>query len=891
MNAEARLRPCQQVLLAFTIVLAAPLASAVGSEPTKLGRLRTTTYSSPDGLTHTTATVAGGGGEHGVGATKGCASRCEGEAMECTMTLHFIDSFDDSIEILKVWDEVASGGGIVRVPRDGSLSITAIIGAAFCTDDGGTCNRNTGEYCTLPCEIAGLNTGIQGFPDIPEDGRVQFLQNTYVTQPDDPSILSDTVYFRWRDKCQSGQGDCPQVALEIGAASSTAVEHCPAVNACTILASCNANPNPGQAACVYEDIGASCDDDDLCTTDTCNTTDGCVFTDNSERCDDNDACTADSCDSAIGCINEDISQECVDDDACTVDSCDPVLGCVYEELQCDQGCTACEVESCDPAVGCVCEDISPPCNDNNACTDDSCDPVFGCVFEDIVCPDDCGLCEVASCDVLLGCVCTEDTTICDDNDACTADSCDPIVGCLHDDIICNDDNACTADSCDSDIGCVYEGIDARCDDGNICTLEKCDPASGECVQLGVLPCSDQDPCTVDSCDPDFGCVHDLTACCGITCPPTTKAFFAVWNENERRFSGAQRCVESWDSTLLSEFADGAPNQLWRVFLQTNRGKARIDGVASPVVCGEDSIDAPLLGVASRVLSFGQNVARSGKTLVGQGVQAGVVEYSPAGGISVPTISQSIDVEESASRRAFLSAAMPVDPIISAETARSIVSAEARGGVGKKGSLLVYTSVEVKWDADGNVVQDTFLELTNDYPREVLLQMYLVQGDTCMWADNVFTLTANQPIYWSARTGGPAGASPITVLGEACPDDDPTNPGGTRIRGYVMIWAVEKASGAEIRWNHLSGAATIINYRDMSAWEYNAWSFQTVAEVIHGDFLLSPYGQLDLDGAEYEYAPDQLLFDFFAAGAVLESGNDAVAFDTELTLWALNKDLR
>ncbi len=765
MNAEARLRPCQRMLLVFTIVIGIPLGSPAVAESAKLGRVRTTTLTSADGFTHTTTTVAGVGGEHGVGATKGCEARCGGEAMACTMTLHFIDDFDDVIVIEAVWDEVNSGQGVVRIPEDENenLVIIEVRGNALCTDNGGICDHGSGENCALPCKIGRGDSEVGGLPNLPGNGAVRFRQNKYVIQPDDPSVLIDTAYFLWRDECNSGAESCPLEPLIAPAASSTLVRHCPADDACMVLTSCNP---------------------------------------------------------------------------------DPALS---------------ELDACD--------------------------------YEKVVCSNDCGVCEVASCDELLGCVCKEDTSICDDNDACTDDSCDPIFGCLYEDIICDDQNACTADSCDSDIGCVYEGIDARCDDGNICTLEQCDPETGECVQLGALPCSDQDPCTVDSCDPDFGCVHDLTACCGITCPPTTKALLAIWNENERRFSGAQRCVESWDSTLLSEFADGAPNQLWRVFLQTNRGKARIDGVASPVVCGEDSIDAPLLGVASRVLSFGQNVARSGKTLVGQGVQAGVVEYSPAGGISVPAISQSTDIEESASRRAFLSAAMPVDPIISAETARSIVSAEARGGVGKKGSLLVYTSVEVKWDAEGNVVQDTFLELTNDYPREVLLQMYLVQGDTCMWADNVFTLTANQPIYWSARTGGPAGASPITVLGEACPDDDPTNPGGTRIRGYVMIWAVEKASGAEIRWNHLSGAATIINYRDMSAWEYNAWSFQTVAEVIHGEFLLPPYGQLDLDGAEYEYAPDQLLFDFFAAGAVLESGNDAVAFDTELTLWALNKDLR
>ena len=406
-----------------------------------------------------------------------------------------------------------------------------------------------------------------------------------------------------------------------------------------------------------------------------------------------------------------------------------------------------------------------------------------------------------------------------------------------------------------------------------------------------MTCDDQNACTNDSCDPVEGCLHDQIACCGIECSPTTKALFAVWNENERRFSGAQRCIESWDSTLLSGFADGAPNQLWRSFLQTDKGKARIDGVASPVVCGEQSEDAPLLGVSSRVLAFDGQVVRSGRTLVGQGFEKGMIAYAPGGGAPTPAIGFVRGGQDQIPALVSVPAPTVIDPVIRAETEGNITATGVRGEVGQKGSLLVYTDVEVKWDAKGQVIQDTFLELTNDYPADVRLQMYLVQGDTCKWVDNSFSLTANQPIYWSARTGQPAGLSPLAVLGEACPDDDPTNPGGSRIRGYVLIWAVDNASGVEIRWNHLNGAATIVDYRDMTAWEYNAWAFQTVASVQHGDVLLQPFGQLDLDGVEYELAPDQLLLDFFATGAVVHSGNDSVGIDTQLILWAIKKDLR
>ena len=39
----------------------------------------------------------------------------------------------------------------------------------------------------------------------------------------------------------------------------------------------------------------------------------------------------------------------------------------------------------------------------------------------------------------------------------------------------------------------------------------------------------------------------------------------------------------------------------------------------------------------------------------------------------------------------------------------------------------------------------------------------------------------------------------------------------------MAWAVNGFS-EEIRWNHLSGDAVIVNYHDHTAWEYNTWNF-------------------------------------------------------------------
>ena len=225
----------------------------------------------------------------------------------------------------------------------------------------------------------------------------------------------------------------------------------------------------------------------------------------------------------------------------------------------------------------------------------------------------------------------------------------------------------------------------------------------------------------------------------------------------------------------------------------------------------------------------------------------------------------------------------------------------RGEISHKGSLLFWPRVEVRWNAAGELIEDTILDLANDNPEPVSVQLYLVNGDPpldaecdpacaaafggdcfnhpeCIierahpgWnkSDVQLTLTANQPTYWSAATGQVAGVSPFDVLDPGDPpgrpDTDPRNPGGRVIRGFVVGWAVN-ADDREICWNHLLGDALMIWYHDSSAAEYNAWAFQCVADVEPGAEPDAFPGQLNLDGMEYENVPDALVFDFYAIGS-------------------------
>jgi hypothetical protein len=255
----------------------------------------------------------------------------------------------------------------------------------------------------------------------------------------------------------------------------------------------------------------------------------------------------------------------------------------------------------------------------------------------------------------------------------------------------------------------------------------------------------------------------------------------------------------------------------------------------------------------------------------------------------------------------------------------------RVSASEKGSLLIYSKVELRWDVAGNLIQDTFIDLTNDYPGDVCVQMYFINGDpewTCWgnWGQAVceeryhpgwnnvdvgICLTANQPTYWSAATGDPGvdgtGVSPFTILDPGTPPGrpDPAGSSDRVLRGYIVAWAVN-AFGQEIRWNHLKGDAVIVNYMLGTAWEYTAWAFASVVPD-SADAGSDPNGEVhplpgvfylgDPDGAgplvaDYVSSFDLLLLDFYAVGSGALSGpNNAVIVDTDLTLFPVDVDLR
>ncbi len=322
----------------------------------------------------------------------------------------------------------------------------------------------------------------------------------------------------------------------------------PAINnggTCSDSSLCTENDTCQNGACVGSTV--NCNDDIVCTADSCNPQTGCV--NNAAimagtSCGDGDACTiGDACNATGQCVGGP-ARDCDDDNVCTDDSCVPASGCVNtaNTAECSDGDACTNGDVCQNKA-CV---AGPPlvCNDDRPCTDDSCNPQSGCAFvgDNTNTCNDGNFCTTQdSCD---NGDCVGDDRLCNDNNPCTADSCDPTTrACVFAPIdeggACSDGNACTESdictsgvcagvertcgegvctgTCDPDMGCDYSMSEgSTCDDGDLCTLgEAC--SQGACSGGEAPDCDDGNECTQDSCDPVMGCQSDGGPMDGTAC--------------------------------------------------------------------------------------------------------------------------------------------------------------------------------------------------------------------------------------------------------------------------------------------------------------------------------------------------------------------------------------
>ena len=270
---------------------------------------------------------------------------------------------------------------------------------------------------------------------------------------------------------------------------------------------------------VCQPVGALCDDDDPCTTDTCVDPQTCEHTPAAALtpCGDDgldctmDVCTGGVCTHPVGAGTCLIAGECYlggapnpanPCTACNADTEQKAWTSATDVVECDDGDLCTTDDSC---AGGECLGQVVVCTDELDCTDDVCDPDTGqCVFERQ--PDSC----------IIGGVCVEQGANPGEGPDSQCLSCIPYLSgenwsAYSEGQSCDDGSVCSpASTCQAG---VCQPVGALCDDGDPCTTDTCTDMQ-TCEHLfapDLIPCdSDGNDCTMDVCATGI-CTHPIAA--------------------------------------------------------------------------------------------------------------------------------------------------------------------------------------------------------------------------------------------------------------------------------------------------------------------------------------------------------------------------------------------
>ena len=314
--------------------------------------------------------------------------------------------------------------------------------------------------------------------------------------------------------------------------------------------------NPLVSATSYTALpnGSSCDDSDACTiADSCQAG-SCTGT--VETCNDNNPCTDETCDSVMGCLfltapND--GDTCLDDgETCTNDVClngicdhpidnnscfigatcyseggsepnSPCMQCAPGTSKtsftaasagatCDDGLFCTTGDICDAIGQCDggprdCSGVAGPCVDATACNEATDQCIVDALKPNGAACNSGDLCNAGTCGIGGICTATNPVDCSAFDSACMAGVCDPNDGScsaimVTDGTACDDGDLCTmTESCQS--GICTAGTPVDCNDGNECTNDACDPNTGACININTMngsACTDDGiACTNESC--------------------------------------------------------------------------------------------------------------------------------------------------------------------------------------------------------------------------------------------------------------------------------------------------------------------------------------------------------------------------------------------------------
>ncbi len=387
-----------------------------------------------------------------------------------------------------------------------------------------TCEASGLSVCKGPPPSAEKCNGIDDDCDGKTDEGTCNDENQCTADACDPKQAKDgkegCVHNALQGPCDADGNDCTQAdSCKSGICVPGKVKSCDDGNDCTLDA-CDAAKGCTQV----NDDDKSCDaDGNPCTVgDSC--TAGKCVKGKPKVCLSGDPCIDAKCDPLKGNCklkNKPLGATCDDNSVCTTaDGCKDG-SCIGKVIGCDDG-NACTIDSCKADKGCVHDKGQSPCEDGSACTVGDLCTKGACVAGKPKPCEDGNPCTATNCDGATGkCKFSKLTAACNDENACTTnDQCSDAGLCTGKAKSCEDNNPCTDDACNPKTGCTYTQNVAPCDDGNVCTTSSiC--KSGACVGVTnkvKAVCNDNNPCTTDGCAPNgggsgptAGCTHTPNA--------------------------------------------------------------------------------------------------------------------------------------------------------------------------------------------------------------------------------------------------------------------------------------------------------------------------------------------------------------------------------------------
>jgi hypothetical protein len=190
---------------------------------------------------------------------------------------------------------------------------------------------------------------------------------------------------------------------------------------------------------------------------------------------------------------------------------------------------------------------------------------------------------------------------------------------------------------------------------------------------------------------------------------------------------------------------------------------------------------------------------------------------------------------------------------------------------QKGSLLVFPDVDVR------TTTSTLIRLANDGAQSIDVKCIWMDGNKNR-TDFTVRLTRTQPFWFDAKTGqGTLRVNPFPAFASNG-YDNPYLGGANRdpyFAGLLVCFAVDIGEENQVKWNHLSGSATVYDSTLGTAYEYSAYAF-----FVQSGLDLAPLGTpgaLYLNGVDYDSCPIYQIGQISPEGTVITAGTSVLTY--------------